>query len=376
MTDDNGNLSIDFLVGFTIFLLAFIWVVSIIPGLLIGLQAYTIDYDAVAYRTGVILAEDPGRSVLDLEPWESYYLQKANVTRFGLAITKETPNILSQDKINRFFCTTVFFYPEPEKDYHKRIIFGDYPYRFNISIRELGQNNTRSVGDVIPDGYGYIRRVVKIKDSSYATINSTNYINLDSVPSHVFSIRINSDNLMNEVRDPRHQINPSREQLTINITNLSKLINPSTTSISLTNVTLCFMDTKSSICYSPSSSNYPFVDGSSTRSTSLPATVNENITVKLDPAYINDRLKLGVNNIYIALRFDLTNTTDGSPYNGTFLNNTQVLPNMNTLWGNATFFDPETNVYNNFTHPFDYDYNSSEVTQPKLKDAVLEVAVW
>jgi hypothetical protein len=49
---------------------------------------------------------------------------------------------------------------------------------------------------------------------------------------------------------------------------------------------------------------------------------------------------------------------------------------MNTLWGNATFFDPETNVYNNFTHPFDYDYNSSEVTQPKLKDAVLEVAVW
>jgi hypothetical protein len=376
MTDDNGNLSIDFLVGFTIFLLAFIWVVSIIPGLLIGLQAYTIDYDAVAYRTGVILAEDPGRSVLDLEPWESYYLQKANVTRFGLAITKETPNILSQDKINRFFCTTVFFYPEPEKDYHKRIIFGDYPYRFNISIRELGQNNTRSVGDVIPDGYGYIRRVVKIKDSSYATINSTNYTNLDGVPSHVFSIRINTDNLMNEVSDPRYQINPSREQLTINITNLSKLINPSTTSINLTSVTLCFMDTTSSSCYSPSLSNYPFRDGSSTRLTSLPANVSENITIKIDPAYINDRLKIGVNNVYIALRFDLTNTTDGSPYNGTFLNNTQVLPNMNTLWGNATFFDPETNVYNNFTHPFDYDYNSSEVTQPKLKDAVLEVAVW
>ncbi len=31
MTDDNGNLSIDFLVGFTIFILAFIWVVSMIP---------------------------------------------------------------------------------------------------------------------------------------------------------------------------------------------------------------------------------------------------------------------------------------------------------------------------------------------------------
>ena len=63
MTDENANLSIDFLVGFTIFILAFIWVVSIIPGLLIGLQSNTIDYDAVAYRTGVILVEDPGYPV-------------------------------------------------------------------------------------------------------------------------------------------------------------------------------------------------------------------------------------------------------------------------------------------------------------------------
>jgi len=60
MTDETGTLSIDFLAGFTIFLLALIWVLSMIPGLLIGLQSYTIDYDAVAYRTGVILVEDPG----------------------------------------------------------------------------------------------------------------------------------------------------------------------------------------------------------------------------------------------------------------------------------------------------------------------------
>jgi len=68
MTDDAGNLSIDFLVGFTIFLLAFIWVVSLIPGLLIGLQSYTVDYDAVAYRTGVILVEDPGEPALPSVP--------------------------------------------------------------------------------------------------------------------------------------------------------------------------------------------------------------------------------------------------------------------------------------------------------------------
>ncbi len=57
---DSGNLSIDFLAGFTIFIVAFVWVISLVPGLLIDLQAFTIDYDAVAYRTGVILVEDPG----------------------------------------------------------------------------------------------------------------------------------------------------------------------------------------------------------------------------------------------------------------------------------------------------------------------------
>ena len=61
MTDDSGIQSIDFLAGFTIFMVSFIWVATMVPGLFIGVQSYTIDYDAVAYRTGVILAEDPGQ---------------------------------------------------------------------------------------------------------------------------------------------------------------------------------------------------------------------------------------------------------------------------------------------------------------------------
>jgi hypothetical protein len=69
MTDDTGTLSIDFIAGFTIFLVAFIWVLSMVPGLLVNLQGHTIDYDAVAYRTGVILVEDPGWPVSP--PWES-----------------------------------------------------------------------------------------------------------------------------------------------------------------------------------------------------------------------------------------------------------------------------------------------------------------
>ena len=38
MIDDTANLSIDFLAGFTIFMIAFIYVATLIPGLLLGLQ--------------------------------------------------------------------------------------------------------------------------------------------------------------------------------------------------------------------------------------------------------------------------------------------------------------------------------------------------
>lgn len=225
MTSDSGNLSIDFLVGFTIFILAFIWVVSMIPGLLIGLQSYTIDYDAVAYRTGVILVEDPGEPALPKVPWELN--NKRDVIRFGLAVTKETPNILSQEKVNRFFCSTVFSYPD---DYQKRAIFGDYPYRFNISLLDIKENKTLYIGDNMSGSYGTIRRLVQIKGTSNATINWTymdthRFINGDNETHHEFSIVINNTKLLlDKVRDPAYQINPARENLVINITDINSTL--------------------------------------------------------------------------------------------------------------------------------------------------------
>ena len=49
-TDDAGQLSIDFIVGFTIFMIAFIIVVTMASGLLIGLSSKSIDYDSVAVQ--------------------------------------------------------------------------------------------------------------------------------------------------------------------------------------------------------------------------------------------------------------------------------------------------------------------------------------
>jgi PKD repeat protein len=368
MTDENGNLSIDFLAGFTIFMLAFIWVVSMIPGLMIGLQSYTIDYDAVAYRTGVILVEDPGWPVSP--PWESFIdQQKSNVTRFGLAISKDTPNILSEDKVNRFFCATAFIYPD---DYRSRVIFGDYPYGFNISLIDDG-GKIKSVGDVLPNGYGYIRRPVKIKGASNATINQSyiqnnGFTSTDNATTHIFSILIDNPKLLGEVTDPAYQIDPAREQITINITdirstitNYPPVINNTTSTVILSNIRVFKQDGGAYSSVPLPATDYPYIDGSSSRVTVMPAPVTDNITLRFSPQFF-DRLKAQSSRIYIALGFTV------SP-ESTFLNNTQALPDFNTLDGQLTFNNPNTT-------PFYYDYNTTNVTQPHLRDAVVEVAVW
>jgi hypothetical protein len=375
MTDENGALSIDFLAGFTIFILAFIWVISMIPGIMIGVQSYTIDYDAVAYRTGVILVEDPGWPVSP--PWESFNdAQKSEVIRFGLALSKDTPNILSQDKVDRFFCTT-FIYPD---DYHTRAIFGDYPYGFNISLMDLGGQN-RSVGNILPDGYGYIRRLVKIKGATNATIGNAKYTKYPSSynktdspanesTTHVFSILINNTKLLGEVTDPAYQIDPAREQITINITNLKSTITDNSSAIppiynngtiKLRNIKIYKKDGGLYSLVPLPASEFPYIDGDSARLSFMPHSIEDNITLRISP-YFFDQMKAQNSQIYIALGFDVFPPS-------TFLNNTQALPDYDNLDGKLTFENPNTT-------PFDYDYDPVNVTQPYLRDAVVEVAVW
>jgi hypothetical protein len=364
MTDEYANLSIDFLVGFTIFMLAFIWVVSIIPGLLIGLQSHTIDYDAVAYRTGVILAEDPGFPVyIDRMngSWENR--QNFSVTRFGLAVSKNTQNILSKEKVNRSFTNISEggslggFGPD---DYRQRAIFGDYPYRFNISLRDIDNNEIRSVGDVLPlnASYGYIRRLVMIKEPSYATINNTtyienpSYISTDNSTRHKFSILLNTTKLvLGEVKDPVYQINPVKEQIMINITDLNKTINNSSVNITLSSIAVRRVG---------EAVPYPFdelyIDDNSTPYLVLtpPGVVVINkVSLKFKPTFF-DSIMTDVegSQIYLTLTFDLTG-------NSTFLNNT-----------------PGTPFNYNSPNNFDYNYTSKYVRQPQLRPAILEVAVW
>ncbi|MFA5330759.1 MAG: hypothetical protein WC342_00125 [Methanoregula sp.] len=357
MTDDAAVLSIDFLCGFAIFMVAFIYVATMIPGLLIGLQSKTIDYDAVAYRTGVILVEDPG-----MDPsWEmeKYYNNGYPdyvhvVQRFGLALSRNDPNILSSAKVDRFFCSTFFLYPD---DYHTRVIFGDYPYRFNISFKESGDNVTRSVGDTKPDGYGYIRRLVKVKSVSNATIGSATiqangYIGKENV-TQTFSIHLNTTKLLTSEKDPAYQIDPRTEQIMINLTDLESCVNtsPFVTDKRATLEDLYINKNNVEKVRPFDPEIFVYVDGNPDPVTALPVTVQNNLSIVFTPGFLED----------LTTEYGVSSSL---PYADLYVK-LQFKPNEGDWYLNNTV-----------SGPFEYDYNPKNVTQPVLKDGVLEVAVW
>jgi hypothetical protein len=384
MNEDSANLSVDFLAGFTIFMIAFIWVATMIPSLLIGLNAYPIDYNAVAYRTGVILAEDPGAagpvpgapcfgiSSASGTSWESLP-DKCDIARFGLAVSKNTPNILDGNKVERFFCWTVgadpnnrttFSYPT---DYQERAIFGDYPYLFNISLNIVGENQALSVGDVIQNAdYGYIRRDVMIKGSSNATIDALvaktrryGYNNTENVTLNQFSIELNQAELQggltaspHEIDYPAYQIDPGSDSIIINITNLNQTRNqlifgnfPNSCNL----VGITFYEQLSGTTYlsniTPAITGYKLTVNGTYTPASLPAMVNDSVSLVFKPGAFSP-------------------AEDADPSAPVFINLTFAIS------------PPQQYLNNTLTQPFDYNYDPVNVTQPQLQNGVLEVAVW
>ena len=113
MKKESGLISLDFIAGFAVFLLALIIVISMLPGVFVNIQSPPVNYDIAAYRTGVLLAEDPGMSsdgilsdgaTSEGTAWEQVpAADVGRILRLGLAVSKETPNVLLPEKIERFF---------------------------------------------------------------------------------------------------------------------------------------------------------------------------------------------------------------------------------------------------------------------------------
>ena len=344
MRDEDGVMSLDFLAGFTIFLLALIMVVSMVPGLLAGLGSSSIDYDAVAYRTGVILAEDPGWPAYP--PWEMAG-NPDDIERMGFSVSRETPNVLLSTKIERFFDSGF-----TAGDYRSKAIFGDYPYSYNISIRSLDGAYQKSTGEPLPPGHGYIRRVVKIKEPGVANISynsSFNETTLDPSEPRVFTVRLNFSQLLDPSVGPAYRIDPRTEPVKINITEFGRYLNAtaSVENATLKSVTFWKMDPTVPM---PRFTRIPF--SYNTEDPDLYTLSLDGISSDLEPG-------IGVSeNISLVLKPAATSIF--------------TLDQNSILEIRFTFDDDPQRTFMNGTYLYDY----AHVDLPPLKPAVLEVAIW
>lgn len=210
--DEIAQMSLDFLSGFFIFSLALISTFVTIPVIFSGLQATSIDLHPVAYRTSVILAEDPGYRVTasgNGTDWESYAdsLNISYVKRIGLAVSNEQPNVLALSKIyalsslysstnssavrDRIGLKTSF------KDYYYNISFQRFKSTTSkpIYASELSGNKLLLIGHPLPendDVEKYERIIIydslSLNDSFDA--NGTIRSNLDTPSTDVRTVTV------------------------------------------------------------------------------------------------------------------------------------------------------------------------------------------
>lgn len=222
--NDSGQLSIDFIVGLSIFLIAFIMVATMASGLLVGLQSKHIDYDAVAYRTAVMLTEDPGEPVMNVdssiypngtdEQWEFVESGEKNfVKRFGLAVSKSTPRVISLKKSDSFM-DTIFY---SQKEYEDKLLFSNYPYHFNITIQKRGMNEPITVGDPYDKNpqYGYIRRVILVKEPNTIIIDLNEVLLTPGVKQ--VTVNISTSSLLFSSNGSTYRLDPFREDIKIKL---------------------------------------------------------------------------------------------------------------------------------------------------------------
>jgi hypothetical protein len=338
-SDDEALLSLDFIIGFTIFMVALIFVSVMISGLLVHLQSRTIDYDAVAYRTSVVLVEDPG------EPsnWQLANLmipaERDGVKRLGLAVNKYYPGILIQSKVDKFFnnspssgCSATDQFCDPQ-DYRNKLIFGDYPYDFNISLKRLDNTSYNyTVGNPVHNNtnFGYMKRIVKIQEpGSVDTINALN--TSDGGNQTTITVRCDFSELY--TLPAPYQIDPLNDEMKIVIQNFSADFTANLTGIQVCKYPLiglpgCVGENS----YDTSPRMRVIVDGVNNSS----STIKNNVSVTFEPGFFS---RVG---------YDAFSSVDA-------------------------IFNFDKNVTNQSIYYYNYTAN---LTLPSLEPAVLEVRVW
>ncbi|MDG6256826.1 MAG: hypothetical protein QCH35_04425 [Methanomicrobiaceae archaeon] len=366
MMDDSGMLSVDFLAGFTIFILALIMVINMVPGIMIGLESQNIDYDAVAYRTGVILVEDPGWPANP--PWElkdEYH--KDDIHRLGLAVSANTPNVLSRSKINKFFNTSFF----TDEDYGQKVIFADMPYApyaYNIALK-VGDESLPPLGDDVPKrSYGYIRRLVKVKEphSAELDLNKTEHkskfekiapVN-SSITNTYISIVLNYTELYDKSISDEYRMDVRMEPVEVTIRNFKENLNDTDVEeVCLNNIRFYKEGVSGEIPFGydePDDESYEYKVGGTSR------TLDYNSSLIWD---LN-----GEDEIYLKLN---------PPLPFAYETDTVLMVNMSLKY----YYDENrfnlTKEYLGGVIDYTYDTSAnSPMNLPTLTDGVLEVCVW
>lgn len=365
--DEDAILSVDFLAGFTVFILALIMVVSLVPAVIAGIQSENIDYDAVAYRTSVILVEDPGApgnpSWNQMRAYDMAH--KDDIQRLGLAVSKDTPNILSREKVDKFFNRLSDFTLTAD-DYRDKVIFGEIPYLYNISLLLDTESEAYYAGggtEVPTYQYGYMRRLVKVKEPSVAEILFPDYPTSndysESLPASEnsttadFAVQIPYEVLIDRSVNPAYRIDPRSEILRINLSNMYSHLNA--TDIPVGNFTFTGAEINK------------YVGGGVLIPLLGPGMFdNDTYSLTIDnvpyPANISPPMVVDSSSIEMVLYppLDFSNEITSSLY-------------VNFSFSYQFNDSHVPHRYISGVHRYDYTAN---VTQPKLVDGVMEVAIW
>ena len=180
LKDERGQLSIDFLVGISLFILALLFMAHFIPGMFVPFQSETIDLSSVAYRTSVILVEDPGwwdnETGADYgEGWQKDN-HLANVRRVGLAIDKEHPNVLKMSKITGFNTQIDDANLTDKLGLYRNIGGNPIDYGYNITIVNASNTILAARGEIPPE-YGDVvkmKRIASVQISEHGDIDASN----------------------------------------------------------------------------------------------------------------------------------------------------------------------------------------------------------
>ena len=92
------------------------------------------------------------------------------------------------------------------------MIFGDYPYHFNITLTPIDPNLKRySVGEEWPENYGYIRRVVMIKEPADTKLNLSDPYYEGEDPTLMFIVNIPMSSIYANLKTQEYQIDPKND---------------------------------------------------------------------------------------------------------------------------------------------------------------------